>query len=63
MQDEVSKLRIAKAHKPRHVERARWPWLIVIALLLVVGIIIIQRRASAAITVQTTRVVPQETSG
>jgi HlyD family secretion protein len=63
MQDELQKLRIDKRQKARRDERARWPW--VVAILLLLGAVAAGwkwRSGGAALAVQTMRVrVPEGT--
>jgi HlyD family secretion protein len=57
MEDELHKLRIDKAHKSRRDERAQWPWIVVVVVLLVGGVALWQWRvAAAAPVVETIRV-------
>jgi HlyD family secretion protein len=57
MQNELQKLRIDKSHKARRDEGARWPWVVLIAILLIGGIAVWQWRvAAAAPVVETMRV-------
>ena len=57
MQEELQKLRIEKSHKARREESARWPWLVLIVVLLIGGISVWQWRvAAAAPVVETMRV-------
>src|SRR5689334_6988515 len=63
MDSDLEKLRIDKAHKARRDERAVWPWLLVVVLLLIGGVVVWQwQTASAAPTVQTIRVRIEDTA-
>lgn len=63
MQSELEKLRISKHHKASRNERSRWPWVLLLLLLLIGGYAIIQWRNNASIAVvQTLRVRPIEIS-
>ena len=57
MQEDLQKLRIDKSHKARRDERATWPWVALVVLLLAGGVALWQwRTAAAAPVVETMRV-------
>jgi HlyD family secretion protein len=57
VQEDLQKLRIDKSHRARHDERATWPWVVLVVLLLAGGLGVWQWRvAAAAPVVETMRV-------
>src|SRR5215216_6700059 len=65
VESDLQKLRIDSAHRARRDERAIWPWILIILMIVCGGIGFWQwRSASAAPTVQTIRVkVPEGSAG
>jgi HlyD family secretion protein len=61
MHTELHKLKIDKSDRARRDDRALWPWVLFVVVIIAGGIVIWQwRSASAAVAVQTLRVKPAE---